>query len=269
MMQYKPRGKKISITIIAISVAILLFLILNIFSHSVRNVFYTMSSPLQKVMWRVGESSANFLSPFFAVHKIKDENSNLVLQNNQLREQLSLSKGLEAENKVLRDALGLNLQKDYKLTLAEVISKDTSKDSILIYKGTEDGILQGMPVINEQKVLFGKISEVYKNFSRLTIISEKGSASDVKIKDKDIYGVIRGDGNLNLYLDLIPRDASLALGDVVLTSSLEGNFPKDLLVGTVGKIKIEDTKPFQTAELKPFFDINSTDNLFIITNFKN
>jgi len=268
MMQYRQR-KKISITIVAIIAAILLFFVLNIFSHTVRNTFYSLSSPIQKVLWRVGESSSNFLSPFFVVHKLKSENVDLTSQNSQLLERVSTLEGLEAENRVLRDALSLNLQKDYKLVLADVISKDTSRDSILISIGSDDGISQGMPVINGQKVLFGKISQVYNNYSRVVMISEKGSTSDIRIKDKDIYGVIRGDGSLNFYLDLIPRDADMAVGDIVLTSSLEGNFPKDLLVGTVSRIKTEDTKPFKTADLKPFFDINSTDDLFVITNFKN
>jgi len=257
MMQYKPQRKKISVTIIVVSAIILLFLVLNVFSHSVRNIFYIASSPLQKVLWKVGESSSNFLSPFLVVHRLKNENSNLILQNNQLSDRVALLEGLEAENQVLRDALNLNLQKNYKLSLVEVISKDTSKDSILINKGSEDGISTGMPVINGQKVLFGKISEVYKNFSRVTLISEKGFVFDIKIKDKDIYGVVRGNGNLGVYLDLIPRDTEITVGDVLLTSSLEGNFPK-----------VEDIKSFQTAEIKPFFDINSTNNLFVITNFK-
>lgn len=269
MMKYNPRKRKISILIIAITVAILLFFILNIFSHQVRNVFYVTSAPLQKILWRAGKSSFNFLSPFFIVHKLKNENNNLTLQNNQILTQVLFLEGIEAENQVLRDALSLTLQKDYKLILAEIISKDDDKDYILINKGSADGVSQGMPIITGQKVLFGKIFEVYKNFSRVAMISEKGFVSDIKIKDKDIYGVVRGDGNLNIYLDLIPRDTAIANGDIILTSSLEGNFPKDLLVGTITKIIKEDTKAFQTAELKPFFNINSSDSLFIITNFKN
>lgn len=256
MKLYSQKRKNlIKILVSAVLLIVLLFL-LNFFNHEVKNFFYLISSPVQKLFW---QTSTNFSGK---------EVSELRQKNQELLAQLSLLEQLQKENEQLRGALNLDLQKDFKLVFSQIISKDASEDSILIDKGGEDGISENMPVIDQQKALFGKISEVYKNFSRVSLISGKDFASDVKIQNKDILGVAKGRGNFSLYLDLVPKDAEIREGDVLVTSNLEGRFPKDLLVGVIDKVIKEDPKPFQTAGIKPFFDLTVVDNLFVITNFK-
>ena len=63
-------------------------------------------------------------------------------------------------------------------------------------------------------------------------------------------------------------DNNINEGDVLITSALEKTFPKGLLIGKVVKIQKNDQKPFQQAEVKPFFNLNGLDNLFVITNYK-
>lgn len=269
MMAINYKKIKYSKILIAVLIAFLFFLLLNFLSQGAKNLFYSISSPFQKFFWQIGQKSSDFFIPFLMVNKIKIENSKLVIKNQELLTKLSLLEELKSENQTLREVLNAGLQKDFKFIVAEVISKDALKDSILIDKGSEDGVLKDMPIINQQKVLFGKVSEVYKNFSRIALISDKNFVSDIKIQSKEIYGVIRGIGNLSLYLDLIPRDADLKDGDILLTSSFGGGYPKDLLLGRVSRVIKEDTKSFQEAKAEPIFDLKSTDTLLVITNFKN
>lgn len=254
---------------IIVLIILLFFLILNTFSKRVRNFTYFVSSPIQKLLWKVGERSSQFLEPFFIINKIKNDNSELILKNQQLLLEVSDLEQLKQENQVLRDALSAGFEKDFELITTSVISKDNSEDYILLNKGAKDGINIGMPVINEQRVLFGKVSEIYSNFSRVVLISDESFTSDVKIQDKNILGVVRGVGNLGLHLELIPRESDLKEGDILMTSNLKGSFPKSLLIGQVSSVKKEDTKSFQEAEVTPFADLKSTDTLFVITNFKN
>lgn len=245
-------------------VIVLLLIVLNFFNQGVKNFFYTISNPIQRFLWQ----GANNIADFFG-GSLKMEISELRLKNQELLNQVSLLNDLEKENQTLREALEINLQKDFKMILVQIIFKDISEDSILIDKGSNDGISKDMPVINQQKVLFGKVNEVYRNFSKVVLITEKNCAFDAKTQEKEIYGVVRGKGNLSFYFDLISKDAEIKEGDILITSGLGGNFPKNLLVGKIRKVKKEDTKPFQTADVMPFFDLEKTDNLFVITNFKN
>jgi len=246
-------------------VVILFVFLLNVFQKEVRSLFYSFSAPIQKVLWGAGESASDSLQSIMQVKTLKQELDELSLENQELLSQVIALKNLKKENETLRKALDLKLQEDFKLALAQIISKDISQDFILIDKGTKDGIAEEMPVITEQRVLIGRISEVYEKFSKVMLFFHKDSSFDVKVGN--ISGIVKGQGSSKALLDLILRQENLSQGDIITTSALGGIFPKGLLVGKIKEIKKSDVESFQQAEIEPFFDISQTNNLFIILEF--
>jgi len=198
---------------------------------------------------------------------LKENNEELRFQNQELLAETAVLKELEKENEFLREALGISLSEDFGLILASLTGKDISEDSIFIDKGLEDGILKEMPAISQQKVLLGRVGEVYGSFSRVDLISFKESSFDAKVSGKEIYGLVKGLGQFKVLLDLIPQEKEILEGDFVVSSSLGGIFPQGLLVGSIGKVKNSDVRPFQEAEINPAFDIGGIKRLFIISDF--
>lgn len=263
-----------------------LFAVLNLtgFSKEIKNFFYLISSPIQKIFWEVGERTSNFFEGISETKNIKKENEDLKLKIQELEVEIASLKETKKENEFLRKALEIDLKKDFNLVLAEVIGEDLSGDILIINKGSRDGISKDFPVITEQKVLVGKISQTYDNFSKVMLITNKESAFNGKIEEKDynppttssqppggdwapIEGVVKGGGNFKLYFELLPKDKEIKEGESVITSSLGGIFPKGLLVGKIKEVKKSDVEPFQQAEILPIFDIKELKNLLIITNF--
>ncbi len=261
-------GKKTKIAIIII-LLVVFFTALNLtnFSKTVKNLFYLLSSPIQKTLLKMGDKTSDFLAGFFQAESLKKENENYQLKIQELLAKNTSLPELKKENEVLREALKLGLEKDIKLVLAEVIGKDVSQDYILIDEGFQNGTLEGMPVITEQRILVGKISEVYKNFSKVILISNPKISFDAEIADSEIFGMVKGKGNLNVLFDLIPREKQIEKGEVVITSALGGIFPKGLLVGETAEVRKSDIEPFQTAQIKPAFDFSKIEKLFIISEF--
>ncbi|MBL7150270.1 MAG: rod shape-determining protein MreC [Candidatus Pacebacteria bacterium] len=264
-MKFTSSKRKILIIIIGL----LLIFSLNFFQKEVKGFFYFISSPIQKTLWRTGNRVSDFFELITEIKNLKRENGELKLKNQELISQIAQLIELKKENEVLKEALGIGLEKEFKLALAEVVSKDISQDSILINKGSKDGITENCPVITQQKTLVGKIDEVYENFSRVILIFNKESSFDAKISDpeNDISGVVNGKGNLQLFLDFVPQEKEIKEGDFIVTTSLGGIFPKGLLVGQIAKILRSDIEPFQQAKIRPAFDIRELETVFIITDF--
>lgn len=253
---------------IFIALGILIFIIgLNFFQKEVKNLFYFISSPIQKALWQSGDRISDFFGAISEMENLKKENEELKLKNQELLNENVSLKELKKENEILREALEIGLEREFKLEMSQVVGKDIAQDSILINKGSENGISEGMPVITQQKVLVGKIGDVYKNFSNVLLISSPKSAFDVKIAESEIFGVIKGKGNLKIFLDLIPQDKEIKKGDLVITSALGGVFPEGISVGEIEEVKKSDVEIWQKAEVNPFFDIKEIENLFIITSF--
>ena len=243
---------------------VLLVFSLNLFQNQVRDLFYYFSAPIQRVLWTAGSNMSDFLTGVFKKSDLLTENKELRLDNQKIYiERIELKK-LKEENKMLREALEIGLADDFKLADAVVTAKDAVSDAILIDKGFADGVEEDMVVITEQKVLLGKIGEVYKNFARVVLISGKESSFDAEILDKKIEGLVRGQGDQKIYLDRIPPESPIEEGDVVISSAFGGIYPRGLLVGRIGEVQKDDLKTFQQAEVVLFFNLRELRNVFII-----
>jgi rod shape-determining protein MreC len=238
---------------------IVFFLVLNLtgFSKDVKNFFYLVSAPIQGFFWQVGEKFSNFFE--------KDENENLKLEIQRLNAEIAKLKEIERENKILKEALDIGLQEEFKMVFAQITSKDVAQDSILINKGLNDGVLENMPVITQQRILLGKVIQTYDNFSRVMLISNKNSVIPINIENTEAMAV--GKTNLQIGLDRIPLEAEIKEGDKVVTSGLGGFFPSGILIGYAKNIEKLGVEFFQRAQLQSVVDLREIRNVFIIINF--
>lgn len=256
--------KRKEILIVVIGLLILVFS--NFYLKKIRDFFYSISSSTQKILWQKGGKFSDFLGTIYEIKRLKENNRQLNLKVQELLAENAQLKEFEKENESLREALNIGLQKQFKLCLAQVIDKDIDQDFILIDKGLKDTILTDMPVITSQKVLLGKVTEVFENFSKVMLVSSKESSLSAKIQDKEIEGVVKGKGSLAVRFDLINLHENMEKDDIVITSSLGKVFPKGLLIGQIKAIEKKDVEPFQEAWIEPAFNIKRLETLFIITN---
>ncbi len=66
----------------------------------------------------------------------------------------------------------------------------------------------------------------------------------------------------------LSKDTAVAVGGIVCTSGLGGIFPRDLIVGTVTEIKNETADVSLYAVIEPVVDVNTVNDVFIITDFE-
>lgn len=265
LMKKSVRGKIILLLLLAG-----VFFAFNIFgvSSKIKNSFYGLTSLIQGSLWDQGNNFFGVFEGFTKAKKLSEDAENLRLENQKLVSELSLLKEVQKENEFLKKAMDLGLEKEFKLTLVKPLGKDVTQDYILINKGSKEGISKDMPVITEEKVLVGKIGEVYDNFSKVILLTSKDSSIDAKIPGTEIYGLIKGRGNFNAVFDLVPKDNEIKSGDQVITSSLGGIFPEGILIGQLEEVEKLDVKPYQAAKLNPAFDIKYINNFLVIINFK-
>ncbi len=261
-MWFEKKNNKILFLVLIIAF-ILVFIFLQ---RPVRSFFYSVSQPLQRWAWSKSLEDSGFWSGFFNAKKLRTENADLKQENQLFLSHIIEFNQIEAENKKLRQALDLGLARQFELLEAEILSQDIVKDFIVIDKGSINGVQDKMVVINEQKVLVGQINEVYKNSSRVRLLTDDGFKFGAQIADTDIQALAEGKGNGKIILDLVPQSEQLLTGALVLTGRRESIIASGLLVGKLGKIEKTDLTPFQKADIEPFFNIQESVLLFIIIN---
>lgn len=138
---------------------------------------------------------------------------------------------------------------------------------VMINRGSNDGILRGMPVVTDQG-LVGRVDAVIADAARVQLITDPASTVNVRLQNAEEDATLNGSVTGEVTLDQIPQDTALQQGDLVLTSGLGGGYPPDLIVGQVINPRARDFDLFQQATVQPVVDFNRLKIVLIIVNFR-
>ncbi|MBI5671385.1 MAG: rod shape-determining protein MreC [Chloroflexi bacterium] len=156
-----------------------------------------------------------------------------------------------------------------QVVAADVISLDGNPqiDSIVINKGTRDGIAVGMPVVTRQG-LVGRVLQVSADAARVLLITDPTSAISARLQTTRAEGSVVGQLTGNLRMTFIPLDAQVQVGDLVITSGLGGNFPPNIVIGQVVSSLRQEFELFQSAEVRSLIDFNTLEIVLVVTSFQ-
>jgi rod shape-determining protein MreC len=152
---------------------------------------------------------------------------------------------------------------------AAVIGRDPSPflHYVIINRGSNDGILRGMPVVTNQG-LIGRVEAVIADAARVQLITDPASSVNVRLQSAETEASLVGSVTGDVTLELIPQDINIQPGDLVLTSGLGGGYPPDLIIGQVVNVRSRDFDLFQQATVQPVVDFNRLEIVLVIVNFK-
>ncbi len=195
--------------------------------------------------------------------ELETEISQLQTQVIDLQQRVSQTEILAA----LVDFSRANPGSSYKA--ASVIGRDPSPflHYIIINRGSNDGILRGMPVVTNQG-LVGRIDAVIADAARVQLITDPNSTVNVQLKNANTDAILLGSVTGDISLDMIAQGATVQSGDLILTSGLGGGYPPDLIVGQVINVRKLDYELFQQATVQSAVDFTRLDIVLVITNFQ-
>lgn len=191
----------------------------------------------------------------------------------RLREEVSALKArlvgqdeLVAENLRLERLLTFKRSLVYPSVTASVIGRDPSgwSSSMIIDRGRDDGIRQGMPVINALGVV-GKIAEVSEQNSKVVLLTDPQFSVAALIQGSREIGLVTGSLQGEICrMRFISSDAQINVGDKVITSKLSTSFPEGLLVGEVVRIIGNPQEPSIECIIKPAVVLSQVEEVLVI-----
>lgn len=203
---------------------------------------------------------------YFALLGVEEENRSLKARVTDLENETEIIEELKRENNRLRNLLDFKEQTEFKGMAAAVIGYDPSGwvRSMIINKGSAAGMQVGFPVTDGAGVV-GQIIAVGRLSSRVLLLNDHSSGVDSLIQRSRVRGVLEGSGASVCELKYIERNDDVILGDTVVTSGMDGVFPKGLVLGTITAIKKAGNGLFQSVDVTPRVDFSKLENVFVIT----
>lgn len=178
---------------------------------------------------------------------------------------------LEQENGELKKILNFYQQSTYQVVAATTIGKgsDNAERVLTISSGSDQGVKLNQPVVALDGILVGKVIKVSQNTSWVRLINDANSKIAATILNEEkSQGVVEGGYGLSVNMNFIPRNEKIAVGETVVTSGLDEDVPKGLLLGTVAAVVNETYQPFQKAVLNPAVDLAKITTVGIIVGNK-
>lgn len=232
----------------------------------------------EKTVFKTTEPASKIFGGFFnffgEVYERIINYKNLEEENRRLREkvkELVVDKNefniLLEENNSLKNIISFSEEAQKEIVAARVLGKvaEGDIDAIIINKGEKDGIGVNMAVVAEKGILIGKIAKV-SSFSSVVLLLSDGSSSIAgMIQNKTkTTGVVRGGYGLGIRLELIPQTEEIRSDDIVVSSGVEFEIPRGLLIGTIESVIKEPNMPFQSTVVKPLLDYEKLDIVAVI-----
>jgi rod shape-determining protein MreC len=153
-------------------------------------------------------------------------------------------------NRRLRELMDFRLELPSGAVTASVISNSASTwfNSLILDKGKKDGVEPGMGAVSPLGVV-GQVVSVTSRSAKVLLITDSHSGVDAVVQRSRARGIVAGSLESGPIMKYVKRSDDLKEGDRLVTSGLDGVFPKGLLVGAVSKVNKKSFGLFQYVEV--------------------
>ena len=228
------------------------------------NLIGRVVAPIEKARNDVIQSVHSAWSHYVALMNVEEERDNLLRQNKKLEEKIARFTEFEHENTRLRGLLNFGKTAGFKSVGAAVIGLNSSSwvKSITLDKGEKHGIRQGYPVVDGHAIV-GQVIATTPSTSTVLLLIDSTSGIDSVIQSNRTAGTVEGMGTSRLSMRYVVKNSVVKPGDKVVTSGLDGVYPKGRLIGTV--VRVEDAQDmFMRIEVEPGMDLFRLEEVLVL-----
>jgi len=227
----------------------------------------TVIGPLQNAVTRVTRPIGSFFSGVVKVPSLQAQIHDL--KSRLAQEQAKELAGISAQQQLARVQKLLQIKKTLGLnrsTGARVISSGVSNFewSVDIDKGSNEGIKPGMAVVADGG-LVGDVTDVSPFTSKVTLIVDPGMKVAARLVTSQTTGMLVGQGNHDIRMDLVDASTSVEVGEPVETAGFPGGlYPNGIPIGQVSSVSTDPVSTQKQIAVRPAVDFSSLDYVLVV-----
>lgn len=238
-----------------------------------KKIGFSIVSTVDKGVHYVVDGVKNSVNSVGELRKLKKDYNELVVKLENYEKLQRANADITKENARLREQLDFSLSLEEKNIPSQIISRDfdNAYSYITIDKGSVNGIRKNMPVIayqNGNRGLVGKVIHVGLFTSQIMPVYNVDFIVSARLQNTRDLGLVNGLGSEEQPLNLqhIKKRVlnELNKGDVVVTSGENGNYMRDIPIGTISKISVIDYNSSLSIELNPIIDFGKLETVVVV-----
>ena len=251
---------------IAVSLAIFVFDLRFKSLELLRQSIALVVDPVQRVAQTPG-SLVDYASHYLqGMHSLQQENDELKHAKLTTAPDLQRLAQLEAENERLRKLLSVTEREKANGQVSQILytAHDPFSRKVIVDKGQQSGITAGQPAIDEAGVV-GQVTRVFPFSAEITLITDKDQVVPVQVVRTGQRSVVFGLGNGQLELRYMPANADIQIGDMLVTSGLDGIYLPGFPVAKVVNIERDSAYSFARIFCVPIAGVENFGEVMVLS----
>jgi rod shape-determining protein MreC len=202
---------------------------------------------------------------YIGLRHVKAENDTLKKQLADTQVALQAQRALADRARALEKLLELRDSLALQTTAAEIIGAGATLEfrTVTIDKGTRDGLRPDMAIISPAGVV-GRVVVPSARSAKVQLLIDRNAAAGALIERSRAQGVVVGAGEDRLRLENVSEAADIVVGDIVVTSGIEGMYPKGFVIGTIEAVE-KSGPAYKRITVKPAVDFASIEEVLVVT----
>lgn len=224
----------------------------------IRNQVNFVLRPLERLMLLPADLITNSSDYFTTRSSLENENTALKLRQTELSLLANQAALLSVENQNLRNLLELQKKTSFKTIPVEVLFNPPNPISqrIVINRGQNQGLKLGSPIANDAGIL-GQVVRLFDNSAEVSLLEDRDFAVPVLVARNGLRAAVVGTGRgKQLELRYLPVASDLEVGDILLTSGVDGVYPPGFAVAVISKIERNTEQNASNVFCNPIAEVN-------------
>lgn len=273
--KFKFRFQELLFIILVVASSVMLSFSSGGFIINFKNVGFTIFSTIEKGVATVSFYVKDAIDGVVKLVNLSKEYDELTEKLKDYEYMQRTNAAIRKENARLKEQLGFADSIQQKTIPANIISRgaDNLHTTLIIDKGSKDGIKKNMSVVaiqNGSIGVVGKVVSVGYNTAQIMNIFNSSCSISARMQNTRDIGLVTGNGTEDkpLSMKYIKKRviSELHFGDIVVTSGENGNYVKEIPIGTISKVSILDYDTSLDIEIEPVINFSRLESVMVVSN---
>jgi rod shape-determining protein MreC len=203
-------------------------------------------------------------SGYIGLRYVKQENDALKRDLAAAQIASQEQRALASRARGLEKLLELRDRTSLQTAAAEIIGTAPTQDfrTVTIDKGTREGLRPDMAVIAPAGIV-GRIVVPSARSAKVQLLVDRNAAAGAIVERSRAQGVVVGVGGDRLEMEYVSEVYDLVVGDVVVTSGIEGIYPKGFVIGRIEAVE-RSGGAYKRIVVRPAVDFNGLEEVLVV-----
>jgi len=229
-------------------------------------VSFGLFAEVQRGMSTVISGIRNTWSSYVGLRQVRSENELLKRELADAQIALQQQRALADRTRSLEQLLEFRDRTNLPMAAAEIVAAAAAPDfrTVTIDKGTRQGLRRDMAVIAPAGIV-GRVVVPSPNAAMVQLLIDRNAAAGaiVERRESRAQGVVLGTGEDRLRMEYVPETADVTVGDIVVSSGIDGIYPKGFIIGKVEVVE-KAGQAYKRILVRPAVDFTSLEEVLVV-----